>query len=194
MNTVEKFRVNFEQTQQKKPGKKKEKVTAFGALSDFMDSVKDAVIVVMIIFTFAVRMVGVEGSSMLPTYEDGDWVIVSAMTPGGVERGDVVVAVQPWERNVPIIKRVIGVGGDTVDIDFSSGEVFVNGEMLVEDYIAEETHLYYDIEFPVHVEEGKLFVMGDNRNNSIDSRSSQIGLIDERYILGKTLRTIYPFS
>ncbi len=194
MNTVEKFRVNFEQTQQKKPGKKKEKVTAFGVLSDFMDSVKDAVIVVMIIFTFAVRMVGVEGSSMLPTYEDGDWVIVSAMTPGGVERGDVVVAVQPWERNVPIIKRVIGVGGDTVDIDFSSGEVFVNGEMLVEDYIAEETHLYYDIEFPVHVEEGKLFVMGDNRNNSIDSRSSQIGLIDERYILGKTLRTIYPFS
>lgn len=194
MNTVEKFRVNFEQTQPEKPLKKKEKVTAFGILSDFMDSVKDAVIVVMIIFTFAVRMVGVEGSSMLPTYEDGDWVIVSAMTPGGVERGDVVVAVQPWERNVPIIKRVIGVGGDTIDIDFSSGEVCVNGEVLVEDYIAEETHLFYDVEFPVQVEEGKLFVMGDNRNNSIDSRSSQIGLIDERYILGKTLRTIYPFS
>lgn len=194
MNTVEKFRVNFEQTQQEKPLKKKEKVTAFGILSDFMDSVKDAVIVVMIIFTFAVRMVGVEGGSMLPTYEDGDWVIVSAMTPGGVERGDVVVAVQPWERNVPIIKRVVGVGGDTVDIDFASGEVSVNGEVLVEDYIAEKTHLYYDVEFPVQVEEGKLFVMGDNRNNSIDSRSSQIGLIDERYILGKTLRTIYPFS
>ncbi|MBQ4338860.1 MAG: signal peptidase I [Clostridia bacterium] len=194
MNTVEKFRVNFEQTQQEKPEKKKEKLTAFGVLSDFLDSVKDAVIVVMIIFTFAVRMVGVEGGSMLPTYEDGDWVIVSAMTPGGVEHGDVVVAVQPWERNVPIIKRVIGVGGDTVDIDFSSGEVSVNGEILNEDYIAEATHLFYDVKFPVQVEEGKLFVMGDNRNNSIDSRSSQIGLIDERYILGKTLRTIYPIK
>ena len=96
------------------------------------------------------------------------------------------------ERNIPIIKRVIAVGGDTVDINFNTHEVFVNGNRLDEPYIAQPTALHYDVEFPLTVDEGKLFVMGDNRNDSLDSRSSAIGLVDERYVLGKALLRFFP--
>lgn len=89
---------------------------------------------------------------------------------------------------------MIGVGGDTVDIDFDNHTVSVNGEVLDEPYINEPTTLSYDIEFPLVVPEGYVFVMGDNRNDSLDSRSSKIGLIDERYILGKALVKAFPFE
>lgn len=128
---------------------------------------------------------------MFPTLNDGDWVAISGVTVN-VERGDIVVLTQPWERNVPIIKRVIAVGGDVVDIDFDSHEVFVNGMKIDEPYISEPTSVNYDVQFPLTVDEGKLFVMGDNRNVSLDSRSSKIGLIDERYVFGKALGRIYP--
>ncbi len=160
---------------------------------DLIDSVKGAVIVVFLIFAFVFKAVGVDGDSMFPTLRDKDWVAVSGIT-ASVERGDIVVITQPWERNVPIIKRVIAVGGDTVHIDFDANSVYVNGVLLNEPYIFEPTWLSYDVEFPLTVEEGKLFVMGDNRNVSLDSRSSKIGLIDERYVLGKALVRIYPMS
>lgn len=160
---------------------------------DLIDSVKGAVIVVFLIFAFVFKAVGVDGDSMFPTLKDKDWVAVSGIT-ASVERGDIVVITQPWERNVPIIKRVIAVGGDTVHIDFDANSVYVNGVLLNEPYIFEPTWLSYDVEFPLTVEEGKLFVMGDNRNVSLDSRSSKIGLIDERYVLGKALVRIYPMS
>ncbi len=160
---------------------------------DLIDSVKGAVIVVFLIFAFVFKAVGVDGDSMFPTLRDKDWVAVSGIT-ASVERGDIVVITQPWERNVPIIKRVIAVGGDTVHIDFDANSVYVNGVLLNEPYICEPTWLSYDVEFPLTVEEGKLFVMGDNRNVSLDSRSSKIGLIDERYVLGKALVRIYPMS
>lgn len=160
---------------------------------DLMDSVKGAVLVVFLIFALVFKAVGVDGDSMYPTLRDGDWVAVSGIT-ASVDRGDIVVITQPWERNVPIIKRVIAVGGDTVFIDFDSNEVYVNGVLLEEKYIAEPTWLSYDVDFPLTVDEGKLFVMGDNRNVSLDSRSSKIGLIDERYVLGKALVRIYPAS
>ena len=130
---------------------------------------------------------------MSPTLSDGDWVAVNGVV-SRYEYGDIIVITQPWEKNVPIIKRVIAVGGDVVDIDFNTKEVFVNGEKLDEPYIAEPTRLYYDVSFPLTVEEGKLFVMGDNRNNSLDSRSSRIGLVDERYVLGKAVFRLYPFN
>lgn len=158
---------------------------------DAIESVKGAVIVVFLIFTFVFRAVGVDGDSMYPTLKDGDWVAVSGVTTE-IDRGDIIVSTQPWERNVPIVKRVIAVGGDMVDIDFNANAVFVNGVKLNEPYIAELTRVSYDVEFPVIVEEGKLFVMGDNRNVSLDSRSSKIGLIDERYVLGKVIFRVYP--
>ena len=163
------------------------------AVYDVLDSFKGAVVAVFIIFALVFRVVGVEGDSMNPTLESGDWLAVSSILTE-FEAGDIVVVTQPWERNVPIIKRVIAIGGDTVYIDFETNEVFVNGVLLEENYIAEPTFVSYDVEFPVTVEEGKVFVMGDNRNVSLDSRSSKIGMIDERYILGKTLGRISPIS
>ncbi len=163
-------------------------------LFDILDSVKGAIIVVLVVFTFLFRAVGVDGDSMVPTLNDGDWIAVSGMMFTDLEYGDIVVVTQPWERNVPIVKRVIGVGGDTVDIDFDTGDVSVNGTVIEEKYINEKTLTGYDVQFPVVVPEGKIFVMGDNRNISLDSRSSKIGMIDERYVLGRTLFRFHPIS
>ena len=160
-------------------------------LYDTVDSLKGAVLVVFLVFALCVRVVGVEGDSMNPTLDSGDWLAVSGVLTD-FDRGDIVVVTQPWERNVPIIKRVIAVGGDTIDINFRTHEVFVNGVLLDEPYIAQPTSLHYDVEFPLTVEEGKLFVMGDNRNDSLDSRSSAIGLVDERYVLGKAFLRFLP--
>ena len=102
-----------------------------------------------------------------------------------------MVVTQPWERKIPIIKRVIGLSGDTIDIDFDNGFVYVNGEKLTEPYIAEPTHEYYDVEFPVTVPEGHIFVMGDNRNVSLDSRSSKVGFADKRFVLGKAFFRLF---
>lgn len=190
MRRIEEFWIEFN------PPETEEEIEVSGFTSfcfDIIDSVKGAVIVVFLIFALIFKAVGVDGDSMVPTLIDGDWVAVSGITMN-VDRGDIVVITQPWERNVPIIKRIIAVGGDTVDIDFDTSEIFVNGVLIDEPYIAEPTRVSYDVDFPVTVDEGKVFVMGDNRNVSLDSRSSKIGLIDERYILGKALVRIYPAS
>ncbi len=190
MRKIEEFHVEFAETK-----KKKEKESRFfaEAFFDIFDSIKGAVIVVFLVFAFVFRVVGVDGDSMNPTLNNGDWLAVSS----GItkpERGDIVVVTQPWERNVPIIKRVIAVENDVIDIDFVNHLVYVNGEVIDEPYILEPTRLQYDMQFPLTVDEGCVFVMGDNRNDSLDSRSTQIGLVDERYILGKTLFRIYPFE
>jgi len=178
---IEEFIIEFE----KKPSKFT--LTAF----DILDSAKGAVVIVFIVFAFVLRPVSVEGMSMYPTLNDKDWVAVAGAYQD-FDYGDIVVINQPWEQNVPIIKRVIAKGGDTVYIDFATGRVFVNDKKLEEDYIAELTSVKYDVEFPVTVEEGKVFVMGDNRNDSLDSRSTKIGTIDERYILGKAVFRFLP--
>ena len=190
MRKIEEFHVEFAETK-----KEKEKESRFftETFFDVFDSIKGAVIVVFLVFAFVFRVVGVDGDSMNPTLNNGDWLAVS----GGIikpERGDIVVVTQPWERNVPIIKRVIAIENDVVDIDFVNHLVYINGEVIDEPYILEPTRLQYDMQFPLTVDEGCVFVMGDNRNDSLDSRSTQIGLVDERYILGKTLFRIYPFE
>ncbi len=188
MRRIEEFWIEFY------PPCEPEEVKTTAALNlfyDIVDSLKGAIIVVFLIFAFVFRVLGVDGDSMVPTLNDGDWVAISGVTTS-VERGDIVVVTQPWERNVPIIKRIIAVGGDTVDIDFENGRVYVNGTEIYEPYINEPTMISYDVEFPITVDEGKVFVMGDNRNISLDSRSSKIGLIDENYIMGKALVRLYP--
>lgn len=188
MRRIEEFWVEFSQPDEDDVGPASRFLeTAY----DFLDSLKGAVIAVFLVFALMFRVVGVEGDSMNPTLDSGDWLAVSGAETE-FERGDIVVVTQPWARNVPIIKRVIAVGGDTIYIDFNTHEVFVNGELMDEPYIAEPTALHYDVVFPLTVDEGKLFVMGDNRNDSVDSRSSAIGLIDERYVLGKALVRIFP--
>lgn len=189
MRRIEEFWIEFNSAP---PAADKPVTSGFlSLLYDMADSVKGAVLVVFLVFALVFRVVGVDGDSMYPTLHDGDWVATTG-AKAEFEQGDIVVVTQPWERNVPIIKRVIAVGGDTVYIDFERSEVFVNGIKLNEPYISEPTQLSYDVEFPLTVDEGKIFVMGDNRNISLDSRSSKIGLIDERYVLGKALGRIYP--
>lgn len=190
MRRIEEFWIEFNPVE---PCEEKKIPFLASFLFDVTDSVKGAVLVVFLIFALMFRAVGVDGDSMNPTLHDEDWVAVAGAVTE-FERGDIVIINQPWARNVPIIKRVIAVGGDTINIDFDKREVYVNGMKLDEPYILEPTWLEYDIEFPLTVDEGKLFVMGDNRNDSIDSRSSQIGLIDERYVLGKALIRIFPLG
>lgn len=184
MRRIEEFWIEFE------PSKSKS-AAVISFVYDIVDSLKGAILVALVIFGLVFRVIGVDGGSMLPTLNDGDWVAVSGLSLN-VERGDIVIVTQPWERNVPIVKRVIAMGGDEIDIDFNSGKVYVNGEMLNEPYTSSPTYLSYDVVFPQTVPEGHVFVMGDNRSESLDSRSSQIGFIDERYILGEVFFRLYP--
>jgi len=175
--------------------KRSASTTFISELYDWVEAGMVAIVCVVLIFTFVARVAAVSGVSMSPTLIDGERVIVTRIgyTPSV---GDIVVITAPTELNEPIIKRIIAVGGQSVQIDFWEGQVFVDGVLLVEDYISDPTFLYYDLDFsqPVEVPIGRIFVLGDNRNASWDSRSSQIGMVDERYIMGYVLYRITPFD
>ncbi len=160
---------------------------------DWCSSVMASFVVIFVIFCFLFRVVQVSGSSMLQTLENGDWLVVSNVG-NEAEFGDIVVATPPTYEGGPVIKRVIGVSGDEIFIDFKTGEVLVNGKVLDEPYVNTPTNVSYDVTFPVTVPEGCVFLMGDNRNGSLDSRSTQIGLVDEEYILGRVVLRLFPFE
>jgi len=153
---------------------------------------------VTIVFVFAVRLVGVDGESMYPTLNNADYLgLLSNVFYSEPQRGDIVVLTVPYFKNQPIVKRVIATGGQTVNIDFDKGEVYVDGVLQNEPYINEPTHLSYaeqgeSLTYPVTVPKGCLFVMGDNRNHSADSRFAPVGVVDERDVLGKVLCILIP--
>lgn len=151
-------------------------------------------IIVFIIFHFLIRVVSVDGSSMVPTLQDGDRLISSNLfyTP---EYGDIVILSENTGLNEALVKRIIAVAGQTVDIN-ENGEVLVDGKVLSEPYIAEtiSDSRRGDHEYPVTVPEGKIFVMGDNRNHSTDSRFASVGLIDEEEILGRVIFRLLPLN
>ena len=170
---------------------KKEKYGLINLIFDVVSIFVTALVFISILFTFFIRFVGVDGDSMEPTLQDNDWLIVSSVNPE-IEHGDIIISTQPNAFNEPLVKRVIATGGQTVDIDFAKGEVYVDGQLLDEPYIAEPTHTTEGVSFPILVPEGKLFVMGDNRNESSDSRSPMVGCVDERYVLGVVKYRVAP--
>ena len=152
-----------------------------------------SVLAVVVLFTFGARLIGVDGHSMLPTLQNGDRMLVlNAMLYHDYKYSDVVVLRKDTFLKEPIVKRVIATAGQTVDIDFDSGTVYVEGEPLREDYINELTFLEEGTEFPLTVPEGHIFVMGDNRNRSSDSRDSNLGTVDTRYVIGRAVAVAFP--
>jgi len=149
---------------------------------------------IMLVFLLLFRMVIVSGSSMYSTLWDGDWLLlISNMFYQEPEYGDIIVACKDsFNDGEPIIKRVIATEGQIVDINFEAGAVYVDGELLEEDYIYTPTNYAEGISFPLLVREGCIFVLGDNRNGSKDSRHPDIGLIDRREILGKAIFLVFP--
>ena len=151
-------------------------------------------LVVMLLFLVVFRVILVTGDSMFTTLWDGDYLLlVSELFCGAPEPGDIVViSKQSFDNGSPIVKRVIATQGQTVDIDFESGTVYVDGKALREPYIHNETTNEEGTVFPLTVAENCIFVLGDNRAVSLDSRSPQIGQIDRREVLGKALCLIIP--
>ena len=159
---------------------------------DLCSSVIAAMVIIFVIFTFICRPTSVVGESMLPTLKNGDWLITTREKE--YKYGDIVIVTQPNIFNEPLVKRVIATEGQLIDINITTGQVFVDGKELDEPYINELTKKTIDTKFPLEVAKGKVFVMGDNRNNSSDSRTEGIGQIDTRYILGKAKVRILPFG
>ena len=147
----------------------------------------------VLLFTFVIRLIGVDGHSMVPTLQDGDRLLVlNSMLDDDYRYGDIVVLRKDTFLKDPIVKRVIATEGQTVDIDFSTGSVYVDDALLKENYINELTFLEEGTEFPLTVPENSIFVMGDNRNHSSDSRDSRLGTVDNRYVIGKAVFLAFP--
>lgn len=171
---------------------------------DWIEILVHAIIGVVICFSFLFRIATIDGPSMMDTLQNGERVVITNLfyTP---KAGDIVVISRNAENsvytmnddNTPIIKRIIATEGQTVDIDFEAGIVYVDGIALDEPYTRTPTNVKRDVEFPVTVDEGCVFVLGDNRNDSKDSRWSDIGnygMIDTRYILGHAVYRVFPFD
>ena len=150
--------------------------------------------VVLILFLLCFRVVVVSGESMENTLKDGDYLLLLGnILVDKYEYGDIIVAAREGTLNGnPIVKRVIATEGQTVDIDFDIGVVYVDGVPLQEPYTKTLTELPNGVIFPLVVEEGHIFVLGDNRNNSKDSRDPEIGQIDIREVLGKAIFLMLP--
>ena len=166
----------------------------------WLHSLTTMLVCLVIAFTFFGRLTRVDGTSMTNTLQDGQMLLVWSLGYQP-EQGDIVVlnkTIATHLQGVAIVKRVIAVGGQTVDIDYDTNTVYVDGTALDEPYIKEPMidmrgrELFGGTHF--EVPEGSIFVMGDNRNGSDDSRDSRIGTIDEDYVLGKAVLSLFPFS
>ncbi len=161
---------------------------------DWIQSLMLALIICVCMFSFFVRVIDVSGSSMNPTLYNGDKMLVSKLFLNP-KRGDVIVfRSDTYDPNKALVKRVIATEGQEINIDFDNGIVYVDGEALEEPYIAELTHRKLDFIGPKTVPSGCVFVMGDNRNASTDSRKTEIGMVDTRTIIGKVYCVIFPLE
>ncbi|MBQ3803423.1 MAG: signal peptidase I [Oscillospiraceae bacterium] len=163
-------------------------------LYDWIQSLMVALVICVSLFIFAVRVIDVSGSSMVPTLRDGDKMIVSDLFYKP-KYGDIVVfKTDQYDPDRALVKRVIATEGQEISLDFDRGVVYINGSPIEEDYIAELTTTKLDFIGPQTVPKGCVFVMGDNRNASTDSRKKEIGMVDERMILGRAYYVVFPLS
>lgn len=171
-----------------------------GNTFDWIESVVLALVTCVLIFTFGVRVVGVEGTSMINTLENGDRILISNLFYEP-EAGDIVVLRKLSFSKDPIVKRVIATEGQVVKMDFERGIVYVDDVALDEPYVHLEMLPMRALDFNALVEkdiggvvvpEGHIFVLGDNRNGSQDSRDEHIGCVDKRYVMGRAFLLIYP--
>ena len=170
------------------------KQTLGQSLYGWLQTITAVLTAIILVFTFLGRITPVDGVSMEPTLHTGDLMLVRSIGYRP-RQGDVVVLTKPFDLTEgPIVKRVIAVGGQQVDIDYGTGTVYVDGAALDEPYLKEVMRPpWYGGLTSVTVPEDSVFVMGDNRNNSNDSRDVTLGTVDERYILGRAELVFFPF-
>ena len=161
---------------------------------DWIYCLSVALIICVVIFAFFIRLIDVRGTSMNPTLNNNDKMLVSGLFYEP-KVGDVVVFKKDeYDPERALVKRVIAVEGQVINMDFDRGIVYADGVPLEEDYIMEPTTNKIDFIGPQTVPEGCVFVMGDNRNASTDSRKKEIGMVDTRLILGRAYAVVYPLS
>ena len=184
-------RGKYERSEEAQP---KEKVPPIKTAAAYLHDLSYLLATVILVFLLLFRIAVVDGNSMYDTLVDGDYLLLLGnLFYQDPKAGDVIVASkQSFADGAPIVKRIIATEGQTVDIDFNEGIVYVDGVALDEPYTKTLTTLREGSDFPQVVEEGNVFVMGDNRNNSKDSRSTQIGQVDKREVLGKVIFLMYP--
>ena len=153
---------------------------------DWIQCIIFALVFCVLLFVFGARMVNVVGHSMVPTLEQNDKVIISNLFYHP-KQGDIVVLRKQTLMDEPIVKRIIATEGQTVDIDFDDGVVYVDGKAL-----DEPVHDRENFEGKITVPKGSVFVMGDNRNASTDSRDARLGCVDTRFIMGRVYFTLFP--
>jgi len=175
----------------------------FLLLYDIFETILICFIIILILSGFFVKTCTVEGNSMLNTLEDGDRLIISDLFYSSKE-GDIVVFHDTENLNKFIVKRVISTGNKWVRIDYDNQLIYVSDDNTFDEneIIDESEYIYLDIGRykgfndieTTYVPEGHLFVLGDNRNNSVDSRSEAIGLVDERTVIGKVIFRLFPYD
>ena len=171
-------------------------------LYEWLEALVVAFIVISLILTFLFRIVGVEGESMQDTLNDGDRLIISNLFHRP-QQGDIIVIsgdrrnrdnLDPGGAFQPLIKRIVATENQTVDI--KGGYVYIDGNRMQEDYVTSDTHQVSErgLSFPVEIPPGYVFVLGDNRTGSHDSRSIDIGLVNQHYILGRVILRVFPLG
>lgn len=176
-----------------KAAQNNEEINIFEEILDWIEAILFSVFIAVTFFTFILKPAEVDGPSMLPTLHDGDKILTSSMFYNP-KAGDIVT-LNCTALNESIVKRVIATEGQTVDIDFEAGKVYVDGEEQYEPFINDiTTRDLGAFEYPVTVPENCVFVMGDNRNNSTDSRSPYVGFVNKEDIWGRAVFRVYPFD
>ena len=180
----------------KKPKKEEKPLSGAQEAYEWLQILIVALVTIILVFTFVGRITPVVGESMLPTLHEGDVMLIRDIGYTDPQPGDIVVLTKEFDAaRGPIVKRIIAVGGQTVDIDYDAGTVAVDGQVLDEPYIHEAMLCpTYENQTHIEVPEGSIFVMGDNRNHSSDSRDVTLGTVDTRYLLGKAEFICFPFS